>query len=53
MSVVWMGYYSGGFDWANPSLVFNYHPVFMVLGMVLCFGDGMYSIHVLPYSWLS
>ncbi|EUB58213.1 Cytochrome b ascorbate-dependent protein 3 [Echinococcus granulosus] len=41
MCTVWMGYYYGGFDWRNPALVFNYHPVFMVIGMIFCFGDAM------------
>ncbi|VDL49856.1 unnamed protein product [Hymenolepis diminuta] len=39
MCIVWLGYYHGGYDWNNPTLVFNYHPVFLVLGMVFCFGD--------------
>ncbi|VUZ51858.1 unnamed protein product [Hymenolepis diminuta] len=41
MCIVWLGYYHGGYDWNNPTLVFNYHPVFLVLGMVFCFGDAM------------
>ena len=40
MCTVWIGYYYGGFDWNNPALVFNYHPVFMVVGLMFCFGDG-------------
>ena len=37
----WMGSYRGGFGW-DVSIVFNYHPLFMTLGMVFLYGDGKF-----------
>nr|CAH8847905.1 unnamed protein product [Trichobilharzia regenti] len=38
---VWLGKYWGGFSWTNASTVFNYHPLFMVLGLVFLYGDAI------------
>ena len=37
----WMGSYRGGFGW-DISTVFNYHPLFMTIGMIFLYGDGNY-----------
>jgi cytochrome b-561 len=34
------GVYFGGFTWGGSTL-FNYHPLFMTLGMVFLYGDGL------------
>lgn len=36
----WLGAYWGGFSWTDSRVLFNYHPLFMVLGLVFLYGDG-------------
>ncbi|XP_040078266.1 uncharacterized protein LOC8050666 isoform X2 [Ixodes scapularis] len=39
---IWASNFMGGFSGpSNPKLEFNYHPVFMVLGMVFLYGNGI------------
>lgn len=45
ITAVWMGHYRGGFAWQNdPDREFNYHPLFMIIGMVFLYADGTYRI---------
>jgi cytochrome b-561 len=38
---VWMGSY-GGFGWTDePALQFNYHPMFMSIGIIFLYGECM------------
>ena len=37
---VWMGHFAGGFSWSDNSHQFNYHPLFMIIGMVFLYGEG-------------
>ncbi|CAH8559746.1 unnamed protein product [Schistosoma rodhaini] len=41
LTAVWLGKYWGGFSWTNANTVFNYHPLFMVLGLVFLYGDAI------------
>ncbi|KAF6775579.1 hypothetical protein AHF37_05104 [Paragonimus kellicotti] len=37
---IWLGAYWGGFSWTDVR-IFNYHPLFMVLGLVFLYGDAI------------
>ena len=40
ISIVWMTVYQGGFAWQeNPKIQFNYHPVFLTVGLVVVAGE--------------
>ncbi|KAH8876106.1 Cytochrome b561 [Schistosoma japonicum] len=39
LTAVWLGKFWGGFSWTNANTVFNYHPLFSVLGLVFLYGD--------------
>ena len=39
---VWGEKWMGGYAWDKSAKIFNYHPVFMVLGFVFFYGNGMY-----------
>ena len=43
MVTAWMGKYRGGWKWDGSGLEFNYHPVFMVVGLVFFYGNGEYE----------
>ena len=42
----WMSNYRGGYGW-DISVVFNYHPLFMTIGMIYLYGDGSFFFLVI------
>lgn len=41
-TAIWLGRYHGGFAWQeNPKIQFNYHPVFMVIGLIFLYGNSI------------
>lgn len=38
----WMGSYHNGYGW-DIKTVFNYHPLFMTMGLIFLYGDGKFK----------
>ena len=43
---LWMGHYRGGFAWDGSGKEFNFHPVFMICGLVFLYGNGEIFIDI-------
>jgi len=45
MMGVWFGVYRAGYNWnGTPDEQFSYHPLFMFVGLVFLYGNGIRSI---------
>lgn len=43
LTLVWVLHFRGGVSWERhrtPQLVYTAHPLFMVIGLVICTGEG-------------
>ena len=40
LTIYWMQLWHGGFAWDGTVLMFNYHPVLMVVGLVVLYSAG-------------
>ncbi|RWS23289.1 cytochrome b561-like isoform X1 [Leptotrombidium deliense] len=47
LTFIWVFKYLGGFGWQMPALQFNYHPLFMVIGLVYLYGNSILIYRVL------
>ncbi|XP_057687151.1 lysosomal membrane ascorbate-dependent ferrireductase CYB561A3 isoform X2 [Corythoichthys intestinalis] len=47
---LWSSQWRGGFAWDGSSLQFNWHPVLMVTGMLVLYGNGAVLYRV-PLTW--
>lgn len=41
---IYLGNHAGGFGWGHlDTKKFNYHPLFMTIGLIFLYGDGTYQ----------
>uniref|UniRef100_A0A4X2K4D2 Lysosomal membrane ascorbate-dependent ferrireductase CYB561A3 n=2 Tax=Vombatus ursinus TaxID=29139 RepID=A0A4X2K4D2_VOMUR len=50
-TVYWVQHWHDGFGWDGTKLMFNWHPVLMVTGMVVLYGAAS-LVYRLPQSWV-
>ncbi|GAV81262.1 Cytochrom_B561 domain-containing protein [Cephalotus follicularis] len=50
--LVWVTHFRGGLAWeaTNKSLIFNIHPVLMLIGLIIIGGEGIMSYKALPFK---
>ncbi|XP_005598280.1 lysosomal membrane ascorbate-dependent ferrireductase CYB561A3 isoform X1 [Equus quagga] len=51
LTIYWVQYWRGGFAWDGSVLMFNWHPVLMVAGMVVIYSAAS-LVYRLPRSWV-
>jgi len=40
---VWLTVFQKGFSWSDETRIFNFHPLFMIIGMIVCYGHGLFN----------
>ena len=38
---IWTGHFMGGFSGSDANLVFNWHPLLMVISLIFLYGNGI------------
>lgn len=51
LTVFWVQQWRGGFAWDESGMMFNWHPVCMVTGLVVLYGNAA-LVYRLPLSWV-
>ncbi|XP_054468999.1 lysosomal membrane ascorbate-dependent ferrireductase CYB561A3-like [Anoplopoma fimbria] len=46
----WSSHWHGGFSWDGSALQFNWHPVLMVAGLVVLYGNAV-LVFRMPFTW--
>ncbi|XP_037608721.1 cytochrome b ascorbate-dependent protein 3-like [Sebastes umbrosus] len=46
----WSSHWRGGFSWDGSALQFNWHPVLMVSGLVVLYGNAA-VVYRVPFTW--
>nr|XP_051211585.1 probable ascorbate-specific transmembrane electron transporter 1 [Lolium perenne] len=49
LTLVWVLHFRGGVSWemsSNPQLVYTAHPLFMVIGLVICTGEAVMAYRI-------
>lgn len=46
---IWIGRHQWGFAWTDNKTVFNYHPLFMTIGMIFLYGDGIFNNYIMMF----
>lgn len=48
--ITWIYSYLGGFGWSDPAVRFNFHPLFMSLGMIYLAGNSILAFRILRHQ---
>lgn len=49
--IIWTAHYRNGFSWtSNPGLEFNWHPLLMIIGLVVTYANGTVCLKCSPLT---
>ena len=47
---IWTGHFMGGFSGSDANLVFNWHPLLMVISLIFLYGNGILVYRVARWA---